>query len=307
MEFKDFISKLYIKNAWSINKNKMTKALFTEYLFLNSVTDQSTITDKRNSESSFKGFNRGHSIAEIANDVLNNLYSEGISSFLKDTFNSNPDKKSENIKTICEKFKTDIPDITPDNIVQKITDFFIYEVLRPARKCKNPETVKSEKYSDLDKYNNESIDNADTSINVIDAMSYNPFSEVSKADIEDIRNLIINLSVTAESLVELGKEIGFNEFNIGRNTAIYEFEPLYTKFDEEYNEFCKLHKKSKFYYNKYPHLFSIIYSESPIIDKNLFLTSFSRSKYGGHEPYSIIEYIAKLSKLSIQLREYETK
>ena len=60
MEYKDFISKLYIKGAGS------QKAELTRDLFLSAVNDTSVITDKRDSISVYKGYNRGNPINEIA-------------------------------------------------------------------------------------------------------------------------------------------------------------------------------------------------------------------------------------------------
>lgn len=77
MEYKDFIAKLHIRNAW------IPKDEFTKQLFLSSVKKPSTITDKRESISSFKGYNRGNPINEIANDVMGNLNESGIELFLE--------------------------------------------------------------------------------------------------------------------------------------------------------------------------------------------------------------------------------
>ncbi len=126
MEYKEFISKLYIKGAGS------KKAELTRNLFLSAVNDTSVITDNRNSDESYKGYNRGNSINRIAYDVINNLKQSGIEPCIEEYLNKMHGKKSENVQKICCKFKEDITDITPDNICNRIADFFIDEVLRPA-------------------------------------------------------------------------------------------------------------------------------------------------------------------------------
>ena len=128
MKYNDFISKLYIKGAG------ITKAEFTKELFVRSVSDRWVILGKRNSDEAFKGYNSGHSISAIASDVIDNLNEEGIQKFLEEFFNKNPKKKAEYAQIICNSFKNDIPDITAENICEKITTFFINEVLRPAVK-----------------------------------------------------------------------------------------------------------------------------------------------------------------------------
>ena len=128
MKYNDFISKLYIKGAG------ITKAEFTKELFVRSVSDRWVILGKRNSDEAFKGYNSGHSISAIASDVIDNLNEEGIRKFLEEFFNKNPKKKAEYAQIICNSFKNDIPDITAENICEKITTFFINEVLRPAVK-----------------------------------------------------------------------------------------------------------------------------------------------------------------------------
>ena len=138
MKYNDFISKLYIKGAG------ITKAEFTKELFVRSVSDYWVILGKRNSDEAFKGYNSGHSISAIASDVIDNLNEEGIRKFLEEFFNKNPEKKAEYAQIICNSFKNDIPDITAENICEKITTFFINEVLRPAAK-KYEKTIQSTK------------------------------------------------------------------------------------------------------------------------------------------------------------------
>lgn len=85
MEYKDFISKLHIKGTW------LPKDEFTKQLFESSVRDTSVITDKRNSINTFKGYNRGNPINEIAYDVINdstNLKESGIEVFIEKYLNN---------------------------------------------------------------------------------------------------------------------------------------------------------------------------------------------------------------------------
>ena len=131
MEYKDFISKLHIKGTW------LPKDEFTKQLFESSVRDTSVITDKRNSINTFKGYNRGNPINEIAYDVINdstNLKESGIEVFIEKYLNNAPDKKFEYAQKICDKFKDQIPDISRENICKKIAIFFIEKVLIPAAK-----------------------------------------------------------------------------------------------------------------------------------------------------------------------------
>lgn len=128
MEYKDFIAKLYIKGLW------LTKAEFTKQLILSSVNVASRITEKRKSESLYKGFNSGQPINAVAYDVLNDLNKPGIVAFLRKYIDNKPDEKSANLQTLCGRFKDDIPDIALENLCEKIADFFVDEVLSPAAK-----------------------------------------------------------------------------------------------------------------------------------------------------------------------------
>lgn len=128
MEYKEFISKLYIKGAGS------KKAELTRNLFLSAVNDNSVITDNRTSDESYKGYNRGNSINRIAYDVINNLKQSGIEPYIEEYLNKMQGKESENVQKICSRFKEDIPDITPENISERIASFFVDEVLKPAAK-----------------------------------------------------------------------------------------------------------------------------------------------------------------------------
>jgi len=119
MEYKDFINKLYIKGAGS------RKVELTKNLFLSAVNETSVITDKRDSDSSYKGFNRGNSIDCIAYDAINDLNKSGIEAYIEEYFNSMHDKKSENVQKICGRFKEDIPSITPENISERIASFLL--------------------------------------------------------------------------------------------------------------------------------------------------------------------------------------
>ena len=211
MEYKEFINKLYIKGK-GIKKEELTKRLF-----ISSVSNPSVITDKRNSYSSFKGYNRGNPISEIANDVLGNLNEEGIKSFLKDLFKSNLYEKDENIQKICNRFKDDIPDITAENMCEKIAVFFIDEVLKTAAeknncKSKNLATKNDQcdssgcEFPDI----NEQGPKEDTNIPPIDDNNNNKKEEpVSKNTnsftdnhVEDKSVKITNISTTNDNHVE---------------------------------------------------------------------------------------------------------
>ena len=162
MEYKEFISKLYIKGAGS------KKAELTENLFLSAVNDTSVITDKRDSKSVYKGYNRGNPINEIAYDVINNnLNQSGTESRIEVYLNNMQDKKSENVRKICDRFMDDIPDITPENISNRIATFFIEKVLKPAaQKCEktNVKNSSSENNTATIQDNQKGEISADTSI-----------------------------------------------------------------------------------------------------------------------------------------------
>ena len=128
MEYKEFISKLYIKGAGS-QKVELTKSLF-----LSAVNDTSVITNNRNSDESYKGYNCGNPINRIAHDVINNLKQSGIVPCIEEYLNKMHDKRAENVQKICGRFKEDIPGITPENISERIASFFVDEVLKPAAK-----------------------------------------------------------------------------------------------------------------------------------------------------------------------------
>jgi len=177
MKYNDFISKLYIKGAG------ITKAEFTKELFISLVSDPWVILGKRNSDEAFKGYNSGHPISAIASDVIDNLNEEGIRKFLEEFFNKNPAKKAEYAQIICNSFKNDIPDITAENICEKITTFFINEVLRPAVKenkkeaatatppLNSAQTQESEPATDVDdstEQDNDSLHNTNHTENYYD-------------------------------------------------------------------------------------------------------------------------------------------
>ena len=128
MEYKEFISKLYIKGVW------LAKDEFSMELFLSAVNDTSVITDKRSSIQSYKGYNRGNPINEISYDVISDLNKSGIESFLEEYLNQKPDKKLEYSQKICDKFNKEISCIIPENLCEKIAAFFIDEVLKPTAK-----------------------------------------------------------------------------------------------------------------------------------------------------------------------------
>ena len=126
MEYNVFINKLHIRGSW------LTKAELTKRLFLSSVNNTSSITDKRNSESSYKRYNSGSPINAIAYDAVNDLNQSKIEVCIEDYLYNMQDKKSENVQKICGRFKADIPDLTPENISVRIASFFVDEVLKPA-------------------------------------------------------------------------------------------------------------------------------------------------------------------------------
>ncbi len=128
MEYKEFISKLYIRGAGS------KKVELSKNLFLSAVNDPSTITYNRNSDESYKGYNRGNSIKCISYDVINDLNQLGIESCIEEYLNKMHDKRAENVQKICGNFKEAIPDLTPENISKRISSFFVDEVLKTAAK-----------------------------------------------------------------------------------------------------------------------------------------------------------------------------
>lgn len=141
MEYKDFIKRLYLRNHWyKANEYnevvKISKGEFTKELFLNSVNNEREITDYRSSDESFKGYNKGNSIAVIAEDVLGNPDLEKLELFLKTSLEYVPETETRNnvVNRICENFKDVIDDITPENMCKKIAVFFLNKVLEPAVK-----------------------------------------------------------------------------------------------------------------------------------------------------------------------------
>lgn len=141
MEYKDFIKRLYLRNHWyKANEYnevvKISKGEFAKELFLNSVIDERKITDYRNSDEAFKGYNKGNSIAKIAEAVRGNPNLEKLESFLKRSLEYVPEAENRNnvVNRICENFKDVIDDITPENMCKKIAVFFLNKVLKPAVK-----------------------------------------------------------------------------------------------------------------------------------------------------------------------------
>lgn len=190
MEYKEFISKLYIKGPGS------QKTELTRNLFLSSVKDTSVITSKRNSDEVYKGYNRGNPINRIAYDVINNLMPSGIEQYIEKYLNKMPDKKSENVQKICNNFKDVIPDITPENICKKVAYFFIDEVLRPAAK-EYDNTIQSTKYLSTGKdsasvQETQSIESAindyseDSSINITNISTNNIAKTTNLSDIKAV-------------------------------------------------------------------------------------------------------------------------
>ncbi len=126
MKYKEFLNKLYIRGL------KFNKRDFTENLFLHSVKNVKTVTSKRASEEVFKGYNRGNSIANIAIDIIGDLDEDRIKSFIEDYINSKPNERAKNEQTLCDNFRDVISDISRDNLYERITTFYIDEVLKPA-------------------------------------------------------------------------------------------------------------------------------------------------------------------------------
>lgn len=222
MTYKDFIAKLYKKGAW------LTKAEFTKKLILSSVNDDSRITGKRKSESLYKGFNSGRPINAVAYDVLNDLNKPGIVAFLKEYVNNKPDEKSANIQTLCGKFKDDIPDIAPENLCERIADFFVDEVLSPAAK---------EYKKTLASFKNASSKKA-------------PAPAQNSNELAGLKALINELNVLFTELDEKGSVLYLSPFQRSeeeQNEKEQEFEALKSEFINE-------NKKLRRYYLSSPEL-----------------------------------------------------
>ncbi len=266
MEYKDFINKLYVKGA-GIIKPKLTKNLF-----LSAVNKTSVITDKRDSDSSYKGFNRGNSINCIAYDAINDLNKPGIEAYIEEYFNSMLDKKSENVQKICGRFQEDIPDITPENISEKIASFFVDEVLKPAAK-EYEKTIQSTKddstrndpasvqetnsgESNIDNRSEGNITNIsttidnhteDNSVNIINTSTNNIAETTVNSTINNItlfednrsNTIVINISEKNDSELTKLKTL-INELNVGfidlYDKGIALHSPFAHRTDEEQNE-----------------------------------------------------------------------
>lgn len=274
MEYKDFINKLYIKGAGII------KAKLTKCLFLNAVNDTSIITDKRISDESYKGYNRGNSINRIAYDVINNLKQSGIESCIEKYLNKMQDKESENVQKICCKFKEDIPDITPENKCKKIADFFIDEVLRPAAKeyektisrtkdistRKDPASVQGSPNAEsaIDGYsedNSNNITNISTN-NIAETTVNSTINNITLFEDNRSNAIVINISEKNDSELTKLKTL-INELNVGfidlYDKGIALHSPFAHRSDEEQNEkeqefeslrteFIEKNKKLRYYY-----------------------------------------------------------
>ncbi len=177
MEYKDFITMLYIKGAGII------KAELTKELFLKSVNDTSVITDKRDSDSTYKGYNRGNPINEIAYDVIHNFNQSGIKSCLEEYLNKMHDKRAENVQKICGRFKDDILDLTPENISERIASFFVDEVLKPAAN-EYEKTIQSAK-DDSKRNDSASVQEANSGENTIDNRSEGNLTNISTTNINE--------------------------------------------------------------------------------------------------------------------------
>ena len=278
MEYKVFINKLYIKGAWifwnfdGTPKPKLNKEELTRQLYMSSVKNPSTITDKRNSPNVFKGYNRGNSIESIACDVLRDLKEGEIESFLKDLFNSNPYEKDENVQTICNRFKDDIPDITSENICERIATFFIEEVLKPVAKeikeddvptnnafstISNQEIVSTTSNTDSTDQDNKfqpnvnspdkvsATDNSDDSEKLFYELSKIPGSELSS-----VRNYSKELICLLNTLLLTGKALA-EEVNSNPLSTTYEkcsnWKPLKNTYTVYTDTYTKLHTLFEIY------------------------------------------------------------
>lgn len=268
MDYKIFIMKLYIKGTWMVlnsennTKTKLIKEELTKQLFLSSVNNPSTITDKRNSLNVFKGYNRGNSIEVIANDILGDLNEQGIKDFLNELFHSNPDEIDENVQIICNRFRDDIPDITAENICEKIAEFFIVEVLKPV-------TKKIEQRNDISDHTpiyesghmggcdrkdaNENTHNINDSYSIdIDDVYKIP---IPVCDKQRIQQLLLDVSVSLDSISETAETLGKKMENHEWSEVQILFPDEYEAYQNERNTFKRNISQLDFYSFKYPYNF----------------------------------------------------
>lgn len=200
-------------------------------MILSSVNDDSRITEKRKSESLYKGFNSGQPINAVAYDVLKDLNRPGIVAFLRKYISNKPDEKSANIQTLCDKFKDDIPDIAHENFCERIAAFFVNEVLSPAAK-EYEKTLASIKTASSKKVSA-------------------PVQKSKSADeLAGLKALINELNVLFTELDEKGSVLYLSPFPCSeeeQNEKEHELEALKSDFINE-------HKKLRRYYLSFPEL-----------------------------------------------------
>lgn len=270
--YKNFISNLYIKGAG------LTKAELTRELFQSSVKDTSVITDKRNSDSVYKGYNRGNSIGEIAYDIISqpgNINKSGIENLIEKYLNKKPSEKSENEQKICGKFKNVIPDISPENLCGRIAEFFIDEVLKPAAEeyekatasAKDNSTRKvlthvQEGKSVKSAIDNHSKDNSVTTTNtsttnnitlvednIRNTITLNTSSK-NMDELDELKTLIKNLDSCFMNLKTTGINIHMSSWLCSEE----EQKEKEQEFKNTKSDFIIEHKKLYYYYRSFPEL-----------------------------------------------------
>lgn len=271
MEYIIFIDKLYIKGVG------ITKAEFAKKLFMSSVNNTSNITKKRNSDSVYKGYNRGNPINEIAYDVVNNLNQSGIETCIEEYLDKMQDKKSENAQMICSNFIKDISDINPENISERIASFFVDEVLKPAAKeyenriaSTEPITFK-EVTSPVQKAENAEISIGNHSVsnnleiyNIITNEFDIPRPTIKKRHAEKIEEIISNIEALIEPLI----------YDSPSDMEEESFKSNYSRFRKLNGDLCG-------YASIYPFIMSLQKLPELFLEKTDFCTcedSFLRTK-----------------------------
>lgn len=92
---------------------------------MNAVNDISKINDKYTSLSVFKRYSQGNSIKEIAFDIVDYLDTEKLSDHINSLFDKNPTKKAEYKEAVCNKFKSDLENITSENMAETLSELFV--------------------------------------------------------------------------------------------------------------------------------------------------------------------------------------
>jgi len=174
-----------------------------------------------------------------------------------------------------------------------------------------PETYNTE--SSTDNYVKASDISID-SISIAPVASNNGYENysninITNTDIDMIQKLIIDLSVSSDNLLQLGRQISFNEHEYGWNNARLMFRDLYVQFSNEFEKFSQLNKKLNFYYRKYPYK-SLEYAveNAQKLTEDSFLI-----KYGKHlnlykkPDDKIYDYQNILAELSSELDKSDLK